>query len=174
MCSDFQKRKQDRCPKLLICVPLEGAWAERTDQGQAGCRQSSQTFSSHRQGRNLKIIPNMHRKGIRGSSVAACGLSNFHSGGSLQLIRLYVFAQGAECGEGVQRRNLSCVVHWGDWPESPPQFVSADLCGERLVRSIQQEMDLPCFVPCPGQVFHKLASQTCLHLVCKVINYVFA
>lgn len=73
------------------------------------------------------------------------------------------FAQGAECGEGLQRRNLSCAVHWGDWPESPPQFVSADLCGEKLVRSIQQEMERPCFVPCPGQAtikiqfFHKIA-----------------
>ncbi|XP_068186329.1 thrombospondin type-1 domain-containing protein 7B [Antennarius striatus] len=58
--------------------------------------------------------------------------------------------EGAECGDGLQRRNLSCVVHWGDWPESPPQPVEDNLCGDKLKRMIQQEMKQPCFVPCPG------------------------
>uniref|UniRef100_A0A3B4YAH4 Thrombospondin type-1 domain-containing protein 7A n=1 Tax=Seriola lalandi dorsalis TaxID=1841481 RepID=A0A3B4YAH4_SERLL len=57
---------------------------------------------------------------------------------------------GAECGEGLRRRNLSCVVHWGDWPESPPQPVEEELCGDRRRQKIQQEMEQPCFVPCPG------------------------
>ncbi|KAF0026331.1 hypothetical protein F2P81_021068 [Scophthalmus maximus] len=58
--------------------------------------------------------------------------------------------EGAECGEGLRRRNLSCVVHWGDWPESPPQPVDEELCGDRRRQHIQQEMEQPCFVPCPG------------------------
>uniref|UniRef100_A0A3Q4ARY6 Thrombospondin type-1 domain-containing protein 7A n=1 Tax=Mola mola TaxID=94237 RepID=A0A3Q4ARY6_MOLML len=58
--------------------------------------------------------------------------------------------KGAECGEGFQRRNLSCVVHWGDWPKSPPQRVQEELCGDKLMIRTQQEMEQPCFVPCPG------------------------
>ncbi|XP_024919574.1 thrombospondin type-1 domain-containing protein 7B [Cynoglossus semilaevis] len=58
--------------------------------------------------------------------------------------------EGAECGEGLRRRNLSCVVHWGDWPESPPHRVEDELCGDRKKQQIQQEMEQPCFVPCPG------------------------
>lgn len=58
--------------------------------------------------------------------------------------------QGAECGEGVRRRSLSCVVHTGSWPESPPQPVDKELCGDKLRQQIQQEMEQPCFVPCPG------------------------
>ncbi|XP_040005222.1 thrombospondin type-1 domain-containing protein 7B [Xiphias gladius] len=58
--------------------------------------------------------------------------------------------EGAECGEGLRKRNLSCVVHWGDWPESPPQPVEEELCGDKLMQQIQQEMEQPCFVPCPG------------------------
>ncbi|KAG8000762.1 Thrombospondin type-1 domain-containing protein 7B [Nibea albiflora] len=61
-----------------------------------------------------------------------------------------VFVQGAECGEGLRRRNLSCVVHWGDWPESPAQPVEEELCGDKLRQQIQQDMKQPCFIPCPG------------------------
>uniref|UniRef100_A0A6Q2XA47 Thrombospondin type-1 domain-containing protein 7A n=1 Tax=Esox lucius TaxID=8010 RepID=A0A6Q2XA47_ESOLU len=25
--------------------------------------------------------------------------------------------EGADCGEGVRQRNLTCIVHWGDWPQ---------------------------------------------------------
>lgn len=63
--------------------------------------------------------------------------------------------QGAECGEGFRRRNLSCVVHWGDWPETPPQSVAEEFCGDKLKQQIQQEMEQPCFVPCPGKPAHK-------------------
>lgn len=67
-------------------------------------------------------------------------------------LRLFWSLQGAECGEGLQRRSLSCVVRWGGQrPDSPPHPVAADLCGDQLVKSIQQEMDRPCFVPCPGE-----------------------
>uniref|UniRef100_A0AAQ4R7R8 Thrombospondin type-1 domain-containing protein 7A n=1 Tax=Gasterosteus aculeatus aculeatus TaxID=481459 RepID=A0AAQ4R7R8_GASAC len=58
--------------------------------------------------------------------------------------------EGAECGEGLRRRSLSCVVHTGSWPESPPQPVDKELCGDKLRQQIQQEMEQPCFVPCPG------------------------
>uniref|UniRef100_A0A672IN76 Thrombospondin type-1 domain-containing protein 7A n=1 Tax=Salarias fasciatus TaxID=181472 RepID=A0A672IN76_SALFA len=58
--------------------------------------------------------------------------------------------EGAECGEGSRRRNLSCVVHWGSWHESPPQPVSEELCGDVLQQHVQQQMEQPCFVPCPG------------------------
>lgn len=65
---------------------------------------------------------------------------------------LFWSPQGAECGEGLQRRNLSCVVHWGGQrSDSPPRPVGAELCGDELVRSIQQDMERPCFVPCPGE-----------------------
>lgn len=66
---------------------------------------------------------------------------------------IYVCAsvKGAECGEGLQRRNLTCVVHWGDWPESPSQPVQDFFCGDRLLRMIQQEMEKSCFIPCPGE-----------------------
>uniref|UniRef100_A0A3B5A609 Thrombospondin type 1 domain containing 7B n=1 Tax=Stegastes partitus TaxID=144197 RepID=A0A3B5A609_9TELE len=57
---------------------------------------------------------------------------------------------GAECGEGLRRRNLSCVVHWGHWHGSLPQLVEEELCGDVLRKNIQQEMEQPCFVPCPG------------------------
>lgn len=59
--------------------------------------------------------------------------------------------QGAECGEGLRRRNLSCVVHWGDWPELVPQPVEEKFCGDKLRQQIQQEMEQPCFVPCLGK-----------------------
>ncbi|XP_056290680.1 thrombospondin type-1 domain-containing protein 7B isoform X1 [Pseudoliparis swirei] len=58
--------------------------------------------------------------------------------------------EGAECGEGLRRRSLSCVAHKGNWPESPPQPMDAELCGDKLRQQIQQEMQQPCFVPCPG------------------------
>ncbi|XP_039883311.1 thrombospondin type-1 domain-containing protein 7B isoform X1 [Simochromis diagramma] len=57
---------------------------------------------------------------------------------------------GAACGEGLRRRNLSCIVHWGNWHESPRQPVKEELCGDVLRQRIQQEMEQPCFVPCPG------------------------
>ncbi|KAM6984977.1 thrombospondin type-1 domain-containing protein 7B [Aplochiton taeniatus] len=59
--------------------------------------------------------------------------------------------EGAECGEGVRLRNLSCMVHWGDWPESPSaKPVDEELCGDKLRKESEQELQLPCSVPCPG------------------------
>uniref|UniRef100_A0A3B1IIX4 Thrombospondin type-1 domain-containing protein 7A n=1 Tax=Astyanax mexicanus TaxID=7994 RepID=A0A3B1IIX4_ASTMX len=67
--------------------------------------------------------------------------------------------EGAECGEGLRQRNLSCVVHWGHWPNSsgprpdslgPATVVEEEKCGERLSRESAQELQQPCFVPCPG------------------------
>ncbi|XP_036432693.1 thrombospondin type-1 domain-containing protein 7B [Colossoma macropomum] len=67
--------------------------------------------------------------------------------------------EGAECGEGVRERNMSCVIHWGHWPDSPgprpnrpgpATAVEEEKCGERLRRESEQELQQPCFVPCPG------------------------
>ncbi|XP_056145668.1 thrombospondin type-1 domain-containing protein 7B [Lampris incognitus] len=59
--------------------------------------------------------------------------------------------EGAECGEGLRRRNLTCMVHRGDWPDSTtPKPVEEQLCGDKIVKQSQQELELPCFVPCPG------------------------
>ncbi|XP_034549450.1 thrombospondin type-1 domain-containing protein 7B [Notolabrus celidotus] len=58
--------------------------------------------------------------------------------------------EGAKCGEGLRRRNLSCVVHWGDWPESFPQPVDGELCGDQLRQQLLQDMEQTCFIPCPG------------------------
>lgn len=77
--------------------------------------------------------------------------------------------KGAECGEGLQRRNVSCVVHWGDWPDSPPQFVQDELCGEKLMRRIQQEMEQPCFIPCPGKAALRYIGP--MSFKCVDINY---
>ncbi|CAL8267595.1 unnamed protein product [Lota lota] len=59
--------------------------------------------------------------------------------------------EGADCGEGLRRRSLSCVVQWGAGSSTlSTQPVADHLCGDRVQRHSQQEMELPCFVPCPG------------------------
>ncbi|XP_077473854.1 thrombospondin type-1 domain-containing protein 7B isoform X1 [Stigmatopora argus] len=58
--------------------------------------------------------------------------------------------QGAECGEGYQRRNLSCVSHDGDSTDSPPLPVADEFCGDKLRKEIQQDLEKPCFFPCEG------------------------
>ncbi|XP_065818358.1 thrombospondin type-1 domain-containing protein 7B [Labrus bergylta] len=58
--------------------------------------------------------------------------------------------EAAKCGEGIHGRNLTCVVHGGDWPKSSPQPVKGELCGDELRQQLKQEMEQPCFVPCPG------------------------
>ncbi|KAI2660551.1 Thrombospondin type-1 domain-containing protein 7B [Labeo rohita] len=62
------------------------------------------------------------------------------------------FMQGAECGEGMRERNLTCVVHWSDWPDSPypSKTVEDEKCGDRVRKESEQELQQPCFVPCPG------------------------
>ena len=62
-----------------------------------------------------------------------------------------LYFQGAVCGEGVRRRNLTCVVHGGDWPTtSSAKAVDEGLCGGRLMRESEQDLLLPCSIPCPG------------------------
>ncbi|XP_061782034.1 thrombospondin type-1 domain-containing protein 7B isoform X1 [Nerophis lumbriciformis] len=58
--------------------------------------------------------------------------------------------EGADCGEGLRRRNLSCVTHQGDGAESPPVPVAEEFCGDKLGKTIQQETEQPCFIPCQG------------------------
>ncbi|CAL8389306.1 unnamed protein product, partial [Gadus morhua 'NCC'] len=59
--------------------------------------------------------------------------------------------EGADCGEGMRRRSLSCVVQWATGSSTlSTQPVADRLCGDRVLRHSQQEMELPCFVPCPG------------------------
>uniref|UniRef100_A0AAY4ECW1 Thrombospondin type-1 domain-containing protein 7A n=1 Tax=Denticeps clupeoides TaxID=299321 RepID=A0AAY4ECW1_9TELE len=59
--------------------------------------------------------------------------------------------EGADCGEGVRERNLTCMVHWGIWPEHvPPRPVEDEWCGDRISKESEQELQHPCFVPCPG------------------------
>ncbi|KAG7464148.1 hypothetical protein MATL_G00184190 [Megalops atlanticus] len=59
--------------------------------------------------------------------------------------------EGAECGEGVRERNLTCVVDWGDPAEaSPPRPVEEEKCEGKLSRASGQELQVPCSVPCPG------------------------
>ncbi|XP_019738101.1 thrombospondin type-1 domain-containing protein 7B isoform X2 [Hippocampus comes] len=58
--------------------------------------------------------------------------------------------EGADCGEGFRRRNLSCVIHKGNWTESPPVPVAEEFCGDKLKKEIQQDVAQPCFVPCQG------------------------
>ncbi|KAF4086551.1 hypothetical protein AMELA_G00084810 [Ameiurus melas] len=69
------------------------------------------------------------------------------------------YVEGAECGDGVRRRNVSCVVHWGHWPESagprpdihaPAVLVEDEKCNEDFRTKNEPELQQPCFVPCPG------------------------
>ncbi|XP_036396447.1 thrombospondin type-1 domain-containing protein 7B [Megalops cyprinoides] len=58
---------------------------------------------------------------------------------------------GAECGEGVRQRNLTCVVDWGDPSEpSPPKAADEEKCEDKLRKTSEQELQLACSVPCPG------------------------
>ncbi|XP_046701231.1 thrombospondin type-1 domain-containing protein 7B isoform X2 [Silurus meridionalis] len=69
------------------------------------------------------------------------------------------YVEGAECGDGVRRRNLSCVVHWGHWPKSggprpdvyaPVLQVDNEKCNEQFGTENEPELQQPCFIPCPG------------------------
>ncbi|XP_034862431.1 thrombospondin type-1 domain-containing protein 7B-like [Mirounga leonina] len=58
--------------------------------------------------------------------------------------------EGGDCGEGVQIRSLSCVVHNGSISHSAISVDDA-LCGEMPFQdSILKQ---PCSVPCPGMRF---------------------
>ncbi|XP_062384557.1 thrombospondin type-1 domain-containing protein 7B-like [Sardina pilchardus] len=60
--------------------------------------------------------------------------------------------EGAECGEGVKVRNLTCVVHWGALVSVSRSDAAVE--EERCERGQRPERDtpvqLPCSVPCPG------------------------
>uniref|UniRef100_A0A8C9U5U9 Thrombospondin type-1 domain-containing protein 7A n=1 Tax=Scleropages formosus TaxID=113540 RepID=A0A8C9U5U9_SCLFO len=59
--------------------------------------------------------------------------------------------EGADCGEGVRERNLTCVVHGGDSTDlSTATAVDPNKCEEKLRITGVQELQVPCLVPCPG------------------------
>ncbi|XP_068051274.1 thrombospondin type-1 domain-containing protein 7B isoform X2 [Anomalospiza imberbis] len=55
--------------------------------------------------------------------------------------------QGGQCGDGLQVRNLTCVVHDGSVSATSKPVENA-LCGE--LTSKESVLQLPCSVPCPG------------------------
>ncbi|NXQ22466.1 THS7B protein, partial [Peucedramus taeniatus] len=55
--------------------------------------------------------------------------------------------QGGQCGDGLQVRNLTCVVHDAS-VSATSQAVENALCGE--LPSKESVLQLPCSVPCPG------------------------
>ncbi|XP_038645858.1 thrombospondin type-1 domain-containing protein 7B isoform X2 [Scyliorhinus canicula] len=59
--------------------------------------------------------------------------------------------EGAQCGDGLKVRNLSCVVHDGKLPDSA-KVVENEMCGNRPIGMTNSELELkvPCSVPCPG------------------------
>ncbi|KAK6483033.1 thrombospondin type-1 domain-containing protein 7B-like isoform X2 [Huso huso] len=59
--------------------------------------------------------------------------------------------EGAQCGEGLRVRNLTCVVHNGSLsdPVSAKQ-VEEEMCEAKLMKAKGQELQQPCSVPCLG------------------------
>ncbi|NXO34104.1 THS7B protein, partial [Locustella ochotensis] len=55
--------------------------------------------------------------------------------------------QGGQCGDGLQVRNLTCVVHDASVSAASKPVENA-LCGE--LPSKESMLQLPCSVPCPG------------------------
>ncbi|XP_015490887.1 thrombospondin type-1 domain-containing protein 7B [Parus major] len=55
--------------------------------------------------------------------------------------------QGGQCGDGLQVRNLTCVVHDASVSATSKPVENA-LCGE--LPSKENVLELPCSVPCPG------------------------
>lgn len=67
-------------------------------------------------------------------------------------LSLSLSLQGADCGEGVSRREMSCVVHWGSL-SGPPQPVPVEdqWCVVHSQSKISEiELQQPCTIPCPG------------------------
>nr|XP_015213731.1 PREDICTED: thrombospondin type-1 domain-containing protein 7B isoform X1 [Lepisosteus oculatus]XP_015213732.1 PREDICTED: thrombospondin type-1 domain-containing protein 7B isoform X1 [Lepisosteus oculatus] len=59
--------------------------------------------------------------------------------------------EGADCGEGVRERNLTCVVHRGSLSDlSSAEHVEEEKCEGRPVTVSGQGLQVPCSVPCPG------------------------
>ncbi|KAM9461440.1 thrombospondin type-1 domain-containing protein 7B [Clarias gariepinus] len=63
--------------------------------------------------------------------------------------------EGAECGDGVRERNMSCVVHWGSLSVPPhPKAVPEELCVKtELSKALGTELSQPCSIPCPGDCY---------------------
>ncbi|KAK2874094.1 hypothetical protein Q8A67_021247 [Cirrhinus molitorella] len=61
--------------------------------------------------------------------------------------------EGADCGEGVSRREISCVVHWGSLSGPPqPLPVEDKMCvGNSQNKVSDTELLQPCTIPCPGE-----------------------
>nr|XP_033800454.1 thrombospondin type-1 domain-containing protein 7B isoform X3 [Geotrypetes seraphini] len=55
--------------------------------------------------------------------------------------------EGGQCGDGLQVRNLTCVVHDAVLSDSAKQ-VESNWCG--AIPSRDNALQLPCYVPCPG------------------------
>ncbi|XP_028837445.1 thrombospondin type-1 domain-containing protein 7B isoform X3 [Denticeps clupeoides] len=59
--------------------------------------------------------------------------------------------EGADCGDGMKQRNLTCVVHWGALQAlSNSAAVEEDKCEKEERREREMELQIPCSVPCPG------------------------
>ncbi|XP_064167589.1 thrombospondin type-1 domain-containing protein 7B isoform X1 [Anguilla rostrata] len=59
--------------------------------------------------------------------------------------------EGAECGEGVRERNLTCVVEQGGAADLfPSRPVEEEKCADNLRKMSAQDLRVPCSVPCPG------------------------
>nr|XP_055040560.1 thrombospondin type-1 domain-containing protein 7B isoform X1 [Misgurnus anguillicaudatus]XP_055040561.1 thrombospondin type-1 domain-containing protein 7B isoform X1 [Misgurnus anguillicaudatus]XP_055040562.1 thrombospondin type-1 domain-containing protein 7B isoform X1 [Misgurnus anguillicaudatus]XP_055040563.1 thrombospondin type-1 domain-containing protein 7B isoform X1 [Misgurnus anguillicaudatus] len=61
--------------------------------------------------------------------------------------------EGADCGEGVSRREMSCVVHWGSL-SGPPQPVPVEdhwCVVTSQSKGSEIELQQPCAIPCPGE-----------------------
>ncbi|XP_062869505.1 thrombospondin type-1 domain-containing protein 7B [Trichomycterus rosablanca] len=60
--------------------------------------------------------------------------------------------EGAECGDGTRERNMSCVVHWGNYSRPPyPKSVQEEHCVENVLsKPMPTELHQPCSIPCPG------------------------
>ncbi|XP_072556633.1 thrombospondin type-1 domain-containing protein 7B-like isoform X1 [Paramormyrops kingsleyae] len=78
------------------------------------------------------------------------------------------WVEGAQCGEGVRERNLTCVVHGGDLLDvSSARAVGAEKCEDRLRGAEGRELQLPCSVPCPGDChLTEWSSWSCCQLTC--------
>ncbi|KAL2087598.1 hypothetical protein ACEWY4_016426 [Coilia grayii] len=59
--------------------------------------------------------------------------------------------EGAECGEGLKVRNLTCVVHWGALSgASLSDVVEEERCDRGQRQARDTPVQLACSVPCPG------------------------
>lgn len=78
--------------------------------------------------------------------------ANFDEKYTFGLKSVCLSLQGADCGEGVSRREMSCVVHWGSLSGPPrPVPVEDQWCVVNSQGKVSDiELQQPCTVPCPG------------------------